>query len=130
MLGNVSSETGQQYNMLVEALEERFDPPNQTELYRAQLKDRRQRASETLTELGQAIRRLTRLAYPSVQMEVREMLGKEAFINALVDSDMHLRIKQSRPKKFNEAIRLAVELDAYYKTEKRSHLRCELHQTH
>lgn len=75
VLGNASSETGQQYNLLVEALEERFAPPNQTELYRAQLKERRQRASETLTELGQAIRRLTCLAYPSVQMEVRETLG-------------------------------------------------------
>lgn len=35
---------------------------------------------------------------------------------------MRLRIKQSRPQNLNEAIRLAVELDAYYKTEKRSHL--------
>lgn len=122
VLGNVSSETGQQYNLLVEALEERFAPPNQTELYRAQLKERRQRASETLTELGQAIRRLTCLAYPSVLMEVRETLGKEAFIDALVDSTMRLRLKQSRPQNLNEAIRLAVELDAYYKTEKRSHV--------
>lgn len=122
VLGNVSSETGQQYDLLVEALEERFAPPNQTVLYRAQLKETRQRASETLTELGQAIRRLTCLAYPSVQMEVRETLGKEAFIDALVDSDMRLRVKQSRPQSLNEAIRLAVELDAYYKTEKRSHL--------
>ena len=122
VLGNVSSETGQQYDLLVEALKERFAPPNQTELYRAQLKERRQRASETLTELGQAIRRLASLAYPSAPMEVKETLGKDAFIDALVDSDMRLRIKQSRPQNLNEAIRLAVELDSYYKTEKKSHL--------
>lgn len=107
---------------MVEALEERFA---QTELYnyRAQLKERGPRASETLTELGQAIRRLACLAHPSVQMEVGETLGKEAFINALVDSDMRLRIKQCIPKNLNKAIRL--ELDAYYKTVKRSHLNSE-----
>lgn len=65
-----------------------------------------------MTELGQAIRRLTCLTYLSVQMEVRETFGKEAFIDSLVDSDMRLCIKQSRPQNLNEAICLAVELDA------------------
>lgn len=109
--------------MLVKALEERFAPPNQTELYRAQLKERWQKASETLSELGQAIRRLTCLAYPTAPSEVRETLGKDAFIDALVNSDMRLRIKQSRPENLNDAVRLAVELDAYFKTEKRGDLR-------
>ncbi|XP_065927594.1 uncharacterized protein [Magallana gigas] len=123
VLGNVSKETGQHYDMLVKALEERFAPPNQTELYRAQLKDRKQRASETLSELGQAIRRLTCLAYPTATVELRETLGKDAFIDALVHSDMRLRIKQNRPENLNDAIRLAVELDAYYRTERRGDLR-------
>lgn len=48
VLGNVSKETGQHYDLLVKALEEKFAPPNQTELYRAQFKERKQRASETL----------------------------------------------------------------------------------
>ena len=47
------------YEDLVQALEERFAPPNQTELYRVQLRERRQKASETMAELGQDIRRLT-----------------------------------------------------------------------
>ena len=38
------------YKELVRELEERFAPPNQTELYRVQLRERRQRASETLIE--------------------------------------------------------------------------------
>ena len=36
---------------------------------------------------------------------------------------MRLRIKQSRPGSLNDAIRLSVELDAYYKTERRGELR-------
>ena len=39
----------------LKALEDRFAPPNQTELYRVQMNERRQRASESLTELGQDI---------------------------------------------------------------------------
>ena len=50
----------------MKALEERFAPPNQTELYRAQLTERRQKPAESLPELGQAIRRLVNLAYPTV----------------------------------------------------------------
>ena len=53
-----------EYQYLVKALEERFAPPNQTELYRVQLRERRKRASETMPELGHSIRRSVNLAYP------------------------------------------------------------------
>ena len=69
--------------LLCRSLEERFLPPNQTELYRAQLRERRQRASETLLELGQDVRRLANLAYPTAPIYVRETLAKEQFIDAL-----------------------------------------------
>jgi hypothetical protein len=46
------------YSSLVKALEERFASPNQTELYRVQLTERRQKPAESLPELGQAIRKL------------------------------------------------------------------------
>lgn len=54
-----------EYKDLVRALEDRFSPPNQTELYRVQLRDRKQKATESMAELGQDIRRLTNLAYAS-----------------------------------------------------------------
>ena len=56
----------QDYKSLAKALEERFAPPNQTELYRFQLPERRQKPADSLPELGQAIRRLVNLAYPTV----------------------------------------------------------------
>ncbi|CAC5385150.1 unnamed protein product [Mytilus coruscus] len=91
VLGDLPKEKKQIFSDLVYALEERFAPSSQTELYRVQFKERRQKASETLPEL-----------------------------DALVDSEMRLRIKQSRPKGLNDAIRLAVELEAYNKTESRT----------
>ena len=84
-----------------------------------QLKERRQKPTETLFELGQTIRRLTNLAYPTAPGEVRETLAKDQFIDALIDSEIRIRIKQSRPVNLNEAISLAVELEAYNRVEKR-----------
>ena len=116
-LGSGASSTD--YGELVRALEERFAPPNQQELYRVQLRERRQKASESLSELGQDIKRLTNLAYPTAPTDVRETLAKEQFVDALFSSDMRLRIKQARPSNLNDAIRHAVELEAYNRAEKR-----------
>ena len=116
--GNLAKDSCK-YDELAKALEERFAPPNQTELYRVQLKERRQRASETLTELGQDIWRLTNLTYATAPIDVRETLAKEQFIDCLHSSDMRLRIKQARPKSLNDAVRHAVELEAFVKAEKK-----------
>ena len=40
-----------EYDELVGALEERFAPPNQTEFYHVQLRERNQKTSELLSEL-------------------------------------------------------------------------------
>ncbi|MCG8048996.1 MAG: reverse transcriptase domain-containing protein, partial [Candidatus Thiodiazotropha endolucinida] len=118
VFGNISTNS-KDYDKLVLALEERFAPPNQTELYRVQLRERRQSASETLSAMGQEIRRLTNLAYPTAPYDVRETLAKEQFIDALHSSDMRLRVKQARPKDLNDAVRHAVELEAYNRAERR-----------
>ena len=120
VFGNLSSKSND-YTELSNALQERFAPPNQTELYRVQLKERKQKATESLSELGQDVWRLTNLAYPTAPADLRETLAKEQFIDALVSSDMRLRIKQARPTSLNMAVRHAVELEAFNKAE-RKHL--------
>ena len=109
----------QDYKSLVNALEQRVVPPNQTELYRVQLTERRQKPAESLPELSQAIRRLINLAYPTARENVRDTLAKQHFIEALADSEMRIRIKQSRPQNVNDAIRLAVELETFNRAERR-----------
>ena len=120
VFGNLSSKSND-YKELSNALQERFAPPNQTELYRVQLKERKQIATESLSELGQDVWRLTKLAYPTAPADLRETLAKEQFIDVLVSSDMRLRIKQARPTSLNMAVRHAVELEAFNKAE-RKHL--------
>lgn len=92
-------------------LDERFAPPSQTE------------SVETLLglEVGQAICRLANLAYPAASSDIKETLFKDQFVDALVDSEIRIRIKQSRPTNLNEAINLAVELEAYNRAERKSH---------
>ncbi|XP_021378124.1 uncharacterized protein LOC110466119 [Mizuhopecten yessoensis] len=109
----------QHYSILIKSLEDRFAPPHETELYRVQLWGKRQKPGETLRELGQAVRRLTTLAYPTAPEEIQETLAKEQFIDPLIDSDMRIGIKQCRPSNLNEAVRLTLELDMYKRAEKR-----------
>ena len=124
VLGDLPEDRKCHFEYLVRSLEERFAPPNQTELYRVQLKERRQRASESLPELGQAIRRLVNKAYPRAPGEVRETLAMEHFIDALVNSEIRIKIKKSRPQNLNTAVCLAVELETFYKAEScKAHLR-------
>ena len=52
VLDNVPLELRQDYKEVVKSLDERFSPSNQTELYRTQLRERREKAIETLPELG------------------------------------------------------------------------------
>ena len=81
------------YDDLFKVLEESFAPPTQTELYRVQLRECHQKASESMSELGQVIRWLTNLAYPKAPTDVRETLAKEQIIHSLVNSEMRLKIK-------------------------------------
>lgn len=119
VLGDLSDDKKGHYNHLVRSLEERFAPLYQMELYRVQLKERKQRASESLPELGQTIRRLVNKAYPTAPGEVRETLAKEHFLDAFVNTEMRIKIKQARPIDLNTAVCLAVELETFYKAERK-----------
>lgn len=128
VFSNLTPDKRMDHDTLVNAVKEKFSPPNKTELYRVQLKEIRQRARESLPELSQAIRRLVNKAYPHAPNEVIETLAREHFLDALVDSEMRICINQSRPENLNQTICLAVELEAFYKAEKnhetgRGHMR-------
>ena len=83
VLGNLPGADQRDYNALCIALEQRFAPTNQTELYRAQFREREQKAVETFPELEQDVSRLTNLAYPTSTVDLKEILAKEQFIDAI-----------------------------------------------
>ncbi|KAH3847332.1 hypothetical protein DPMN_089652 [Dreissena polymorpha] len=72
-----------------------------------------------MAELVQNIRRLTNLVYPKAPQDVKETLAMEQFVDALVNPEMPLKIKQSRPVDLNDAVRHTVELESFYRAERR-----------
>jgi hypothetical protein len=87
------------------------------------MRERWQRAEESLNALGQAIRRLANLAYPTAPVRIREKLSKDQFVDALAKSQMYICIKKIRPRNPNDAIQLAVELEAYNRPERKNCVR-------
>ncbi|KAK3580333.1 hypothetical protein CHS0354_014806 [Potamilus streckersoni] len=54
-------------------------------------------------KLAQSIKKLTRQAYPGASTAVISTLARDHFIDALPESDMHLRIRESRARDISEA---------------------------
>ncbi len=113
VLSDLRPEERKDYRSLVLALSSRFEPDNQAELHRAQLKNRVRNRGEALTELAQDIKRLTRMSYPQANAEIREQLAKEGFLDALCDPDLEWAVHQGKPNTVDEAVRLALEFEAF-----------------
>ena len=64
-------------------------------------------------KLGQDVQRL----FNRPKRSSRETLAKEQLIDALIDVNMRLRIKQARHVNLNDAVRHAVKLEAFKKAE-------------
>ena len=101
------------YSALVDALDIRFQSANSAEVCRVQLKTRTKKRSESLTELAQDIKRLTRQAFPLYTSTMREPLALDCFVDAIPDPDMKWTIYQSKPKNLDEALKLAIEYEGF-----------------
>ena len=121
LLGDMAPEQRHDYDTLVANLSARFGSQGQTELFRVQLKSRQRKANESLPELAQAVRRLVARAYPQATNRLRDILALDHFVDALLDSELRLRLKQSKPKDLDESICTAIELEAFQKVEKEWH---------
>lgn len=101
------------YHELKDALQTRFEPKNQTEMYRAQMNGRYRKRNESLSELAQDIKRLARLAYPTAPCEVRDTLAYKCFRDALCDQNMEWAICQGSSENIDEALNLALKFEAF-----------------
>ena len=77
-----------------------------------QLKNRVRQKSETIPELAQSVRKLTRQAYPGANSNLIDTLALDHFIDSLLDSETRLRLRECSPKTIQEAETLAVKLEA------------------
>ena len=95
------------------ALIGRFEPENQSEVFRAQLKGRQRKRGEALTELCQEIKRLVRKAYPLAPRAIREALAKDSFIDSLGDAELEWSVYHANPKNIDAAVEAAVRFEAF-----------------
>jgi len=101
------------FEELVERLKQRYGAEGQAETFRAQLYYRRQRPDETLSDLLHDIRRLVVLAYPVPSNETTEIVAKDAFLEAIRDRELSLKVREREPRTIDEAFRVALRLNSY-----------------
>ena len=118
VLGDLDKTQRTSYTDLVAALDSRFGTSNRTEMFRVSLRSRIRKPEETLPELAQAIRRLTRQAYPDATVSLRESIAKDQFIEALADPELRWKVHQARAVTLTEALDAAVEVEAFFSAEK------------
>jgi len=66
--------------------------------------------------LAQDIRRLLTLAYPSEQSRVVEHIGRDAFLTALDDAELELKIRDRDSRDLDTAVRLAQRFEVLKRT--------------
>jgi hypothetical protein len=118
VLNDMSPKDRYKFIKLDEALRERFGTDDQAELFKAKLRSRVKGKDESLQELAHDVRRLVRLAYPNAAMNTHDDLTKDQFIEALGDSEIRWSVFQARPKNVTEALKVAMELEAFKESEK------------
>ena len=95
------------YDELVEKLKQRFGGKGMEARYQTELRCRRRRRNESLRELAQDVRRLLTLAYPGQTCELSEHLGRDAFLTALDDPELELKVRDHDPTDLEGAVKLA-----------------------
>ena len=116
------------FQSLVRILNLRFGSLNRAEIYKANLQTRVKRRDESISELAQSIKKLTRQAYPDAPSSVISTLARDHFIDALPESDMRLRIREAQAKDIAEAEILALRLEAYRVADRQKTNRSRGHQ--
>src|SRR5678815_4377150 len=116
LLWDFGAQPSVSYEELVERLRQRYGTEGQAETFRAQLYYRRQRPEENLSDLLHEIRRLVVLAYPVPSNETTQIIAKDAFLEAMRDRELSLKVREREPKNLDEAYRTALRLEAYQRT--------------
>jgi hypothetical protein len=104
---------GMTTSSLIDLLRTRFGNENQAERYRAELRSRRRRSGESLQFLYQDVCRVMSLAYPGPHSDLADIVGRDAFLDALNDHNIRVRILEREPRNIDEALSIACRLEAY-----------------
>jgi len=103
------------YEQLKEKLRRRYGSREQQEKFRVELRYRKRKQNETVHELAQDVERLISLAYPTAGPSVRDVLGRDAFIDALNDPELEFKVREKEPTDLYSALTLTMKLEVLSK---------------
>jgi len=103
------------FRKLVSMLKSRYSGERQDKKYRVELQIRRLKPHQTLSDLHQDIRRMIALAYPKLKAQAREEIACDHFTTAIGDPEFALKVKERVPRSLDEALRIALHLEAWAK---------------
>jgi len=98
---------------IITLLRTRFGNELQIERFRAELQARRRKSGETLQTLYLDVVRMVLLAHPNAATDLTQHVAKEAFINALDNVALQVRVMDKQPATIEEALSIAARLEAY-----------------
>ena len=98
---------------IVALLKARFGNENQAERFRAELRSRKRTKGEPLQKLYQDVSWLMSLAYLGESSVLLDIVGGDAFLEALQDQALRVRILEKEPKNLDDALNLASRLEAF-----------------
>ena len=115
ILSTLSKQDLGNYNKIRDSLSSRFNPKERQAAYSCEIESRRQNKDETVSEYGQALRRLGYLAFPNEKQD-SEMLEKvliNKFIRGLNSLDLQKHVQFQRARTLDTAISYAIEYEAF-----------------
>ena len=94
-------------------LKDRFGTVGLEQRYRTELRCRRRREGESIRELAQGLHHLMIRAYPGESdSKLGQHIATDAFITALADSEMQVKIRDREPDTMEEAVKAALRYEA------------------
>ena len=100
------------YMHLRAALVARFQPTNQSSMYKALLRTKDRAKGDCLQSHAEDIERLTRLAYPNADVNTIDVMAKDRFVESLKDAQLQQWVHQGKPDTLTDAVQSALHAEA------------------
>ena len=81
--------------------------------HQCEFKNRKRKSNESVAEFGYALRRLSSLAYPSLEFHAREGMLIDQYIAGLDNQELCRHVQFAHPQSLDRAISLALEFEAF-----------------
>lgn len=112
ILEYLSNDELNDYNRIVNLLDQEISDEHFARMHYNILEYRVRKDNESIAVIGEEIKKLTRLAFPSILIESREKVACSQFIRGIRNRKIEYELRAERINSFRTAIERATELDA------------------